>query len=923
MEEVRDQDYQGPAYYANDDIEYFDGLDSGPTIPPIPSEPASADDNGFNPYIHDYPTPAGTPIYNASKLPTQFEQIRNEQIAKGLDPWAPFDSQDDWELARFIMKSGLSQAKIDEFLKLKLISEGAKPSYHNKRAFLQKIDSLNLGPGWKCEMFDTDGENRRLDDEGIPMTEEIEFWCRDPAECVKELLGNPAFKDHMRYAPEQQYMDEKCTNRAYSESWTGEWWWDGRLPIGSTIAPIILSSDKTQLSRFSGDKQAWPVYLSIGNISKEKRRKPSERAMVLIGYLPVTKLECYDKDVRSLEQQRLFHKCMKSLLEPIVEARKNGVPMMCSDGFVRHVYPIVMAYIADHPEQCLIAGCTQNSCPRCIVPPDQSGEGHKRYDLRTHETTLEILVEAAEGGASPEIKSYGLNLISPFWQDLPHCDIFSCITPDLLHQLHKGVFKDHLSKWVTETVDKETAPKRAAEIDARFMCIPDHPSLRHFSKEISVVSQWTGHEYKNMEKIFLGVATGAVVDPKIVTAVHAILDFIFYAHFEFHTDKSLVALQNSWATFHNNKDVFVDLEVRKHFNIPKFHSMCHYPSSIRSRGTNDGFNTEGTERLHIDLCKVGYSKSNRKGYTQQMTTWLTRQEAVDKFSRYLQWAVIDYSIPAERQVDLDPDEEESEAQNAVDDEGDAEEEAGYIHVPHQQTVLPHYEVAKHLPSDLRRVSLDKLETSYGAYGFIDCLERFLKSRSMCPRDFNKRSEDAVYSLYRRVTINLPPAIQCSSYWTRDPVRATPLRPKRGLKKEAPAHFDTVLARKEAPQDISQRDTFNPSEHFVARVRVIFKLPAVYGSFDEPLAFVEWFTPLRVIHQSTSMYQIKPATLAGQLRRSIIPVSLILRSCHLVPVFGSRVDRTWTKQNILDVCPSFLLNSYLRHLDFIMLAGKEL
>ncbi|KAJ7572109.1 hypothetical protein C8J56DRAFT_1069983 [Mycena floridula] len=714
------------------------------------------------------------------------------------------------------------------------------------------------------------------------MTEEIEFWHHDPAECVKELLGNPAFKDHMHYAPEQQYMDEKCTNRAYSESWTGKWWWDGHLPIGSTIAPIILSSNKTQLSRFSGDKQAWPVYLSIGNISKEKRHKPSEHAMVLIGYLPVTKLECYDEDVRSLEQQRLFHKCMESLLEPIVEAGKNGIPMMCSDGFVRHVYPIVMAYIADHPEQCLIAGCTQNSCPRCIVPPDQSGEGHKRYDLRTHETTLEILVEAAEGGASPEIKSYGLNLISPFWQDLPHCDIFSCITPDLLHQLHKGVFKDHLSKWVTKTVDEETAPKRAAEIDARFMCIPDHPSLHHLSKGISVVSQWTGHEYKNMEKIFLGVATSAIVDPKIVAAVHAILDFIFYAHFEFHTDKSLVTLQNSWATFHNNKDVFVDHEVRKHFNIPKFHSMCHYPSSIRSRGTNNGFNTEGTERLHIDLCKVGYSKSNRKGYTQQMTTWLTCQEAVDKFSRYLQWAVIDYSIPAERQVDLDPDEEESEAQMQLTTKA------------MQRRSL----VAKHLPSDLRRVSLDKLETSYGAYGFIDCLERFLKSQSMCPRDFNKRSEDAVYSLYQGVTINLPPAIQCSSYWTCDPVCATPLRPKRGLKKEAPAHFDT-------------RDTFNPSEHFVARVHVIFKLPAIYGSFDEPLVFVEWFTPLRVIHQSTSMYQIKPATLAGQLRHSIIPVSLILRSCHLMPVFGSRVDQTWMKQNILD------------HLDFIMLAGKEL
>ena len=35
------------------------------------------------------------------------------------------------------------------------------------------------------------------------------------------------------------------------------------------MAPVILPSDKMSLSVFSGDKKAWPVYLTIGNISKD------------------------------------------------------------------------------------------------------------------------------------------------------------------------------------------------------------------------------------------------------------------------------------------------------------------------------------------------------------------------------------------------------------------------------------------------------------------------------------------------------------------------------------------------------------------------------------------------------------------------------------------------------------------------------
>ena len=73
-----------------------------------------------------------------------------------------------------------------------------------------------------------------------------------------------------------------------------------KLSYGTTMAPLILSSDKTQLTQFQGDKKAWPVYLTIGNVSKNIQHQPSMHATVLVGYLPVAKLECYSKAAHSL-----------------------------------------------------------------------------------------------------------------------------------------------------------------------------------------------------------------------------------------------------------------------------------------------------------------------------------------------------------------------------------------------------------------------------------------------------------------------------------------------------------------------------------------------------------------------------------------------------------------------------------------------
>jgi len=191
--------------------------------------------------------------------------------------------------------------------------------------------------------------------------------------------------------------------------------------------------------------------MTIGNIPKEIRRKPSCCAQMLIGYIPVTKLEGIgNKTARHRALTNLFHSCMQILLGPIASHGETGLPMMSGDGIWRRCHPILVNFIGDYPEQVLVTGTYYGECPKCEVPRDRLGED-ETFLSRDYGKALDTYA-LADGNVRvfhAACKDSGIKpVFHPFWESFPLVNIYISITPDVLHQLLQGVMK-HLIAWLS------------------------------------------------------------------------------------------------------------------------------------------------------------------------------------------------------------------------------------------------------------------------------------------------------------------------------------------------------------------------------------------------------------------------------------------------------------------------------------------
>ncbi|KAJ6608182.1 hypothetical protein B0H10DRAFT_1816332, partial [Mycena sp. CBHHK59/15] len=556
-------------------------------------------------------------------------QSAEERYRAATNLYAPFASKMDWEVARWAKLRGSGSTAFTDLLKIDGVRDVLGLSYGTSAQLNQVIDK-NLP-----------GRPQFTRSEVVVGGESFDLYSRDIIACVRALFGDTDFAPYLFVLPERHYADKDKTIRLYHNMHTAKWWWSTQKEVekdnpGATIIPILLSSDKTQLTMF-GNRSAYPVYMTIGNIPKEIRRKTSRRAYVLLAYLPTSRLNHITNDAsRRRTLANLFHACLSYITAPLRDAGISGLPMASGDGQIRRCHPIVACYIGDYPEQVLVTCVKTGKCPTCDVVHGKLGDGIAAH-LRHLDNILDALDTLDQGGTvyAKACTAAGIKpVVHPFWEKLPYTNIFTSITSDILHQLYQGIVK-HLISWIKETFGE-------AEIDARCRRLPPNHCIRVFLKGISNLNRVTGKEHDQIARFLLGIIIdlpipGGYSPFRLIRSVRAILDFVYLAQYPLHSTESLALLANARERFHKNKGIFVDLGIRNDFNLPKVHSWDHYELNITFYGTSDNYNTEYTERLHIDLAKDAYRATNSKDEYPQMTLWLERKEKILRHEQYIQW----------------------------------------------------------------------------------------------------------------------------------------------------------------------------------------------------------------------------------------------------------------------------------------------
>ncbi|KAG1741478.1 uncharacterized protein EDB91DRAFT_1237140 [Suillus paluster] len=768
--------------------------------------------------------------------------------------WTPYENRNQ-----------TSAKQIDTLLDLwaaTLIKHGDAPLFTSHRDLYDTIDATPLGDvPWETFSMSYTG-TKPLHDIPPWMNATYDVWFCNPHLLLHGLLRNPDFDREMEYVPYQDYTleDKRCFKNFFSGNWASNQAVraytisQNKETHGSNFMLLIIGSNKTTVLVATGHTEYHPLYMSVGNIFN------------------TTKEHAGDTDYRNFRWQ-MFH-CSLARIFKAIKPYMNTPDIVCfPDSHFRRVIYELGPYIADYPEQVLLSGVVQGWCPK------------------------ELLAEELEYGK--------------LWEEYGIVGDLMLISPDILHQIIKGAFKDHLVDWVESYLKNTLSTLHGMQvmddIDNRIAVIAPFAGLQQFP-EGHGFKQWTGDDSKALMKVYLPAIRGHVPED-VVRTFSAFLDFCYIVQHDTLTEDNLLQLQDTLDQFHQYQEIFKTTGVMLSFSLPWQHSLNHYSLLIQLFGAPNGLCSSITESKHVKAVKEPWRRSSQYKALGQML--LTNQH-LDK----LVATRTDFQAHGmfRGSCHIDSDDNDNNQVPVLKDR------SGYLNVNEPKhrsaegevgetvdgpTVEAHVELAATPHENVRALS-DELELP----NFPQMIQQFLHDQVHAanpdPPVFDPTT--ALLFLWKVSNFNSTAA----SFYAPSDLSST-----GGMRHEhiwavpswcggAPRH-DCVIVNMNTGTDLMNGLP-------VARVLCFFSFNNRTSFFQ--CAVVHWFSHvLEERDPDTGMYVVSPSTLdaVGTPDISIIHIDCIFHAAHLIPVYGSNfLPHAIATHDSYNVFRSYFINKYADH-----------
>ncbi|KAG2107667.1 uncharacterized protein F5147DRAFT_745903 [Suillus discolor] len=764
---------------------------------------------------------------------------------KSPDDWTPYRSCVEFELADYLFTKNQTPANsIDQLLNIwsaSLIQAGGKHTlFSDHRDLYRTIDNTPLSD-IKWQSFSAKYTGTIPDEGALPWMEDShEVWFRDPHD--------------MDFQPYREFATENDEHQ-WKDFISGDWSWAQADKIsedpdthGSTFVPVILGSDKTTVSVATGQNDYYPLYASIGNIQNNMRRAHCN-AVVVIGFLAMPKSKWSLNLKPAMTKPEVTH---------------------FGDGHYHRVIYGLGPYIADYEEQVLLACIFRNWCAKCL-------SRHGNLD------DVNALIEECDSGTLHS--EYGIvGELVPFMNNFPRIDIHKLLAPDILHQLIKGAYKDHLVDWVKKYL-LQTHGKRQAniildDIDRRIAAVPPFPGLRRFPQGRHF-KQWTGDDLKALMKVYLPAIEGYVpVD--VVRSFRALLEFCYLVRRNVINEKSLSEIEDALTRFHTYREIFKMTGVVTTFSLPRQHSMSKHIKAVKEPWRRSG----------------RYKALGQMLLTNQHLDKLAMSRVDFRFRGMLAGTCVSAVLASlEPSADGRPATTISPAQSDV-------EEPHTTHSDQQEPSIP-----KSAKGKKRAQSVPALANELDIPHLADLVSQFLIGQLYPDKDPTEVPESIMDCPHFNGRIRVfnsavsmffaPSNLSGIGGMKHEYIRVSPKWRTGHACKDCVLVITDSNAHGMRGMDIAQVLTF-----FSFRLRDV----------RYPCTVVCWFNRVgNAPDDNTGMWMVEPSSVDGRTHFAVIHVDSIFRSTHLIPVYGTDMLPPAIKSHhILDIFTLFYVNKYADH-----------